>query len=72
MQRARAWTSSTPALIDDELRRVHGALAAAGLRVVVVKGAHLAHAVYERPHLRVRSDSDLLIDVRDRDAVEQA
>jgi hypothetical protein len=58
------------ALINDEVRRVLGALADAGIRVVVVKGAHLAHAVYERAHLRVRSDSDLLIDVRDRDAVE--
>lgn len=59
------------ALINDELRRVLAALADAGLRVAVVKGAHLAHAVYPRPDMRVRSDSDLLIDVTDRDAIAQ-
>jgi hypothetical protein len=59
------------ALINDELRRVLEALAGAGLKVVVVKGAHLAHAVYGRPHMRVRSDSDLLIQPLDRDGVEQ-
>ena len=59
------------ALINDELRRVLDALRAAGLTTIVVKGAHLAHTVYARPHLRVRSDSDLLIDGRDRDAVER-
>ena len=59
------------ALINDELRRVLQALADAGLKVVVVKGAHLAHAVYSRPHMRVRSDSDLLIQPLDRDAAEQ-
>ena len=59
------------ALINDELRRVLAALSSAGLKTVVVKGAHLAHAVYGRPHLRARSDSDLLIAIDDRDAVEQ-
>jgi hypothetical protein len=36
-------------------------LAAAGLPAVVFKGAHLAYTCYERPDLRPRLDSDLLI-----------
>lgn len=60
------------ALINDELRRVLAGVHDSGIRAVVVKGAHLAHAVYPRPELRVRSDSDLLIAASDEDAVERA
>jgi Uncharacterised nucleotidyltransferase len=43
------------------------ALAEGGVRVLVFKGAHLAHAVYESPELRPRRDTDLLIEETDRD-----
>ena len=44
-----------------ELRRVVIALDAAGLRPIVFKGAHLAYTDYERPDLRPRLDTDVLI-----------
>lgn len=56
------------AALDAELARVLDALAADGLTPLLLKGVHLAHAVYPRPWLRTRSDTDLLIapDERDR------
>ena len=51
---------------DVELRRVLSALAAGGVHAVVVKGAHLAHALYAAPGLRPRADNDLVIDADDR------
>jgi hypothetical protein len=60
------------AALDDELRRLLPALVGGAHPVVVIKGAHLAHAVYPSPHLRPRSDTDLLIAAVDRDAVTAA
>jgi hypothetical protein len=61
------------AALDDELRRLLAALAAGGAHpVLVIKGAHLAHAVYPAPHLRPRSDTDLLIAAADRRAITAA
>jgi hypothetical protein len=58
------------AALDDELRRLLPALAAGGVHPIVIKGAHLAHAVYRSPALRPRTDTDLLIapDQRERAA----
>ena len=44
-----------------ELVTVLAALSAAGIRVVVFKGAALAHTHYPAPHVRVRADTDLLV-----------
>jgi hypothetical protein len=55
-----------------ELRRVLDALASAGLKAVVIKGAHLAHAIYSSPALRPRTDTDLAIDQRDHERAAQA
>jgi hypothetical protein len=49
------------ALRARELRRVLDGLAAAAVRPLVIKGAHLAHVAYSSPGLRVRSDTDLVI-----------
>ena len=54
------------AIVDDlvqetELRRLLQAFAAAGLRPVLMKGAHLAYAYYDRPDLRPRVDTDILV-----------
>ncbi len=62
------------AVVDDlvqsyELARLLAATARAGLRPIVIKGAHLAHAYYPRPDLRPRVDSDLLIAPEDDPAV---
>ena len=46
---------------EAELRRVTGALASAGIRGVLIKGAALAYTHYPRPELRPRIDTDLLI-----------
>lgn len=52
-----------------ELRRVIERLHAAGVRPLVIKGAQLEYTLYDVPGTRPRSDSDLLIDDRDRDRV---
>jgi hypothetical protein len=54
-----------------ELTRVLGALSSRGLPVLVFKGAALARTHYPAAHLRTRSDTDLLVAPRDRDAVEK-
>ncbi|MEO7189929.1 MAG: nucleotidyltransferase family protein [Vicinamibacterales bacterium] len=43
-------------------------LAAAGVAPLLIKGAHLAYHYYERPDLRPRLDTDLLIEPTDRAA----
>jgi Uncharacterised nucleotidyltransferase len=53
-----------------ELTRVLGALASRGLPVLVFKGAALAWTHYPAPHVRTRSDTDLLVAPEDREAVE--
>lgn len=42
------------------------ALAAQGIRALVMKGADLAYSIYPRPDLRPRTDTDLLIAPADR------
>jgi hypothetical protein len=60
------------ALLDQELDRVLRELAARGIRPLVTKGAQLAHAIYDSPHLRPRADTDLLIHPADRRAITEA
>lgn len=55
------------AAVDLEVARVLDMLADEGVRPLLLKGAHLAHAVYPKPWLRPRADTDLLIEVADRD-----
>lgn len=50
-----------------ELRGVLEALAAAGVRPLLIKGAALAHQIYPAPALRARQDADLLIREPDRE-----
>ena len=59
------------ALLNDELRRIVPAFAAAGIPALLIKGAHLAHAVYPQPQLRVRNDTDLLVPIEGRAAAER-
>ena len=49
------------ALRETELRRVLGALADAGIRGVLFKGAAIARTHYRSPELRPRTDTDLLV-----------
>jgi hypothetical protein len=46
---------------EHELRRLVVALETAGVRALLMKGADLAYSVYERPDIRPRTDSDLLV-----------
>ena len=59
-------------ILDGELRRLYDALGERGVSPLVIKGAHLAHAVYPHPLMRPRSDTDLLIDAAQRDAMQAA
>jgi putative nucleotidyltransferase-like protein len=56
---------------DQELRRVCAALHERGISALVVKGAHLAHAIYPESWLRPRSDNDLFISSVDRQRVAE-
>lgn len=60
------------ALKDLELRRVLDHLHAAGIDVLVVKGAALAQTDYPAPHLRPRVDTDLLVRRHDLDRLQEA
>jgi hypothetical protein len=52
-----------------DLRALLEAFAARGIRVIIIKGTGLAYDIYERPELRPRGDTDLLIDANDCDAM---
>lgn len=60
------------AAVDVELQHVLEALSREGVAPLLLKGAHLAHAVYRRPWLRPRADTDLLIAAADRDRIARA
>jgi hypothetical protein len=51
--------------ISDDLSRMLEMLAAAGIPVIVLKGAHLASLVYQRFEFRQMKDVDLLVSVAD-------
>src|SRR2546427_519189 len=53
-----------------ELATVLAELSAAGVRVLLFKGAALAHTHYPAPHVRVRADTDLLVASSDVRALE--
>jgi len=53
-------------IIDRELSRVLDAAGDAGIAVLAIKGAALAHTHYPERHLRARGDSDLVIRSHDR------
>ena len=56
------------AVREAELRRVLDALGARGVDVLVIKGAHVAHAFYEHAALRPRHDADLFVRPAHREA----
>jgi hypothetical protein len=47
---------------EHELSRLVATLHAAGIRTLLMKGADLAYGAYDRPDLRPRTDSDLLVE----------
>jgi Uncharacterised nucleotidyltransferase len=49
----------------DDLREVLAALAARGVKTLLMKGSALAYEVFPSPDLRPRSDTDLLLDPAD-------
>jgi hypothetical protein len=51
-----------------DLRALLDALAARGVDVLITKGTALAYSLYERPDLRPRADTDLLLAAADLDA----
>lgn len=57
---------------EAELVRMLAALDAAGVPALVFKGAQLAYTVYDRPDLRPRLDSDLLVRPADRAGAHDA
>lgn len=56
--------------VESELRRMHAAFEARGVRVLLIKGSHLAYTHFDRPDLRARLDSDVLIAQGDRDVAD--
>jgi hypothetical protein len=59
---ARATNHAASDLVrEQDLRGLLAAFQASGVEALLVKGAHLAYAVYPRPDLRPRVDTDVLI-----------
>jgi Uncharacterised nucleotidyltransferase len=69
LRRASAAQALVSDLLDRELRRVIDSAGEAGVRTLLIKGAALAYTHYRRPHLRPRSDSDIVVNESDRDAM---
>jgi hypothetical protein len=60
-QRAERQAVTLDCVRHPELVTALAELSAAGVRVVVFKGAALAHIHYPAPHVRARADTDLLV-----------
>jgi hypothetical protein len=71
VDRAARGEVALAAIREPALTAVLNALAAGGVRALVIKGAHLAHTVYESAYLRPREDTDLLIAETDRDRTRE-
>ena len=70
---ARARTQAAADLVAEQaLRESLNALLHASVPALVFKGAQLAYACYERPDLRPRLDSDILIRPADRERAARA
>ena len=69
LRRASAAQVLVSDLLDSELRRVVDTAGEAGVRTLLIKGAALGYSHYRRPHLRPRSDSDIVIAESDREAM---
>ena len=67
--------ASAAAVVDlvreAEVRRFFDAMAKVGVGALLVKGSHLAYTHYDRPDLRARVDTDVLIARTDRDVVHR-
>jgi hypothetical protein len=72
VERQAAAHVATDLLREDELRRVVTAFDACGVQALLFKGSHLAYRYYERPDLRVRTDTDVLVHEEDRGRAEAA
>jgi putative nucleotidyltransferase-like protein len=71
-QRAERGAVAVECVRHAELAMVLAALSAAGLNVVLFKGAALAYSRYPAPHVRVRADTDLLVASSEVQALESA
>jgi len=69
-RRAERAAASADCVRHSELVRALTDLASAGVRALPFKGAALAHTHYPAPHLRVRTDTDLLVALSDVRMVE--
>jgi hypothetical protein len=72
LARAARQAAAADIVREAELRAAIDALAARQVPCLVFKGAQLAHAVYARPDLRPRLDTDLLVRDADRGAAHAA
>lgn len=66
LQGALRIEAAREAALRPELTKVVRAFHDAGVRVLLIKGAHLAYARYPRPWLRPRADTDLFVGEADR------
>jgi hypothetical protein len=61
--RVEAHAVVVDAVREAELARLLTAFSMAGVRTLLLKGAALAYSHYAAPHLRVRTDTDLLVEL---------
>src|SRR4051794_10017100 len=61
LQRELRQAAAFDAWCEQDLTGLLDALASGGIDALLMKGAALAHMIYDAPHLRLRVDTDLLI-----------
>jgi hypothetical protein len=71
-RRAERVAASVDCVRHIELMRALTELTSAGVRVLPFKGAALAHTHYPAPHVRVRTDTDLLVPISEAPMLEDA
>jgi hypothetical protein len=71
LDRALRGEVALAAIRERAITAVLDALTAGGVRALVIKGAHLAHTVYESAYLRPRRDTDLLIAETDQERTRE-
>jgi hypothetical protein len=71
-RRAERAAASADCVRHSEVVRALADLASAGVRALPFKGAALAHTHYPAPHLRLRTDTDLLVAPQDVRIAEDA
>ncbi len=66
LKQRRAMAIANEAIKQTALTELFNAFAEAGLESIMFKGSALAYSIYQKPSLRPRSDTDILVSAKDK------